>query len=195
MDNRIITKSNPTLFDKEVLKMQNALASLPWLNIIYGNTELLTDVKNGRRFTFAGHYIGNGQYTQIAPCAELGNFCFFVIKDPQEVRNRYIVRAPFSLILWYDMRTIGLPMDERDCEQVKSQILNALSGAMGANFSIDRIYKDPKNVFADYSYEHTNNQFLMSPYAGIRIDGTIATRVPCMLGGSFNDSFNDSFDK
>lgn len=179
---RVQHKSDPKLFDKEVLKIQEALAdAFPWLDYSLGICETLTDIKDGRKFTSANLYIGDGQYEQIMPCKELGNFSFFTLRDPQELgRNKTIIKSPFSLIVWYDTRKVSLPSDERNTEAIKGQILGVLDSASFANVEVTRVYEKPSNVFSDFSYEHTNNQFLMSPYAGLRIDGTITARIPCI---------------
>lgn len=179
---RVVTKTNPKLFDKEVLKIQNALAdAFPWLNYAFGICETLTDIKDGRKFNSANLYIGRGQYMQVMPCEELGNFAFFTLRDPQEfmARDRNLIKSPFSLIIWYDTRKVSLPTDERNTEEIKAQILGVLSELRFPSVSLTRIYEKPQNVFADYSYDYTNNQFMMSPYAGLRIDGVMEVRIPC----------------
>lgn len=181
---RIQHKTNPTLFDKEVLKIQKALAeAFPWLDYSLGICETLTEVKQGKKFTSANLYIGNGQYAQIMPCEELGNFSFFCLRDPQEFgeRDKNIIKSPFSLIIWYDTRKVSLPTDERNTEAIKGQILGVLNGMRLSSFQISRIYEKPQNVFSDYSYDHTTNQFLMSPFAGLRIDGIIEVKIPCIV--------------
>lgn len=176
---RIPIKTNPKMFDASVAKIQNALAdNLPWLDHSIGICEFLTDVKDGKKFNSANLYLGEGKYEQIMPCNELGNFSFFILRDPQEIVNRMLVRSPFSLIVWYDMRKVGLATDERNREAIKEQILNVLRG--DRNLEITRIYERPQNIFGDFSYDYTNNQFLMSPYAGLRIDGTLTTKVECV---------------
>lgn len=180
---RIPHKTNPQLFDKEVLKVQNALAdALPWLDHSFGICEVLTNVKDGKKFTSANLYRGKGQYTLVMPCEELGNFSFFLLKDPQEIvnRDRNLIKCPFSLIIWYDTRKVSLPSDERNTEAIKGQILGVLNTMRFPNVTINRIYEKPSNIFNEFSYDYTNNQFLMSPFAGLRIDGNIETRIPCI---------------
>jgi hypothetical protein len=180
---RIPTKTNPRLFDYAILKLQTALADgLPWLNYSFGNCERLTDVKDGRKFYSANIYVGGGKYEQIMPCAELGNFSFFYLRDPQTfgTNDRNLLKTPFSLVVWYDMRKVSLPTDERNKEAVKGQILDILSRREFSSWlTLGKLYEKPENVFADFSYEHYNNQFLMSPYAGVRIDGEMTLRIPC----------------
>lgn len=180
---RIHHKTDPKLFDKQVLKIQEALAdNLPWLDYAMGICETLTDVKDGKKFVSANLYMGKGQYMQVMPCNELGNFAFFTLRDPQDfgAKDKSLIKSPFSLIIWYDTRKVSLPTDERNTEAIKGQILGILNQLRFPYLSLTRIYEKPQNVFADYTYDHTNNQFLMSPYAGLRIDGVIEVRIPCI---------------
>lgn len=191
------------MFDLAVLPIQNALArNLPWLDHAIGICEQLTDVKNNRPFNFAALYLDGEQYEQIMPCEELGNFSFFYLRDPQTVstKDRNLVKSQYSLVLWYDLTKVSLPADERNREQIKGQIIGVLNSLRLSGFTITRIFEKPSNVFADFSYVHTNNQFLMHPFAGLRIDGEIVARVDCFRlstedGDSYNQAFGKSFDK
>ena len=69
--------------------------------------------------------------------------------------------------------------DERNTEEIKDQILGLLDELHNPNLTITRIYEKWQNVFADFSYDTIKNQYLMSPYAGLRIEGYIETRVSC----------------
>lgn len=181
--NRIPLKTNPKLFDKAVKPIQEALAgAFTWLDHSIGICELLTSTKDGKRFNYAGLYLGNEQYEQIMPCEELGNFSFFFLRDPQTFvsRDQRLVKSPFSLIIWYNLTKVSLPTDERNREQIKGQILDVLEGLHLQGFEMEKIYENPKNVFADFSYDYTGNQFLMQPFAGLRIDGYITARVECI---------------
>lgn len=200
---RIPTKTNPQMFDKVVLPIQQALAdNFPWLDHAIGICEHLTSTKEKKRYKYAALYLGGEQYEQIMPCEELGNFSFFYLKDPQTfgARDKNLVRSPYSLVIWYNLSEVLPQEDERNREQIKGQITGLLNRLHVAGFEITRIYEHPDNVFADFSYEQTQNRFLMHPFTGLRIDGYITARADCFplssdIGnGSFSDSFNDSTD-
>ena len=200
---RIPQKTNPKMFDLAVLPIQKALAAnLPWLDHAIGICEQLTDVKNKKPFNFAALYLSNEQYEQIMPCEELGNFSFFYLRDPQVMmpKDRNLVKSPYSLVFWYNLTEVLPEGDERNREQIKGQMMGILNALRIPYFSITRIFEKPSNVFADFSYVHTDNQFLMQPYAGLRIDGEIVARVDCLQlstadGDSYNKSFDNSFDR
>lgn len=193
---QIPIKTNPKLFDLAVSKLQNLLANnLPWLDYSFGICEKLTDVKNGQKFTSANLYIGKNKYKQIMPCRELGNFSFFMLKDPQEIvsKDKRLIKSGFSFILWYDVRESPGGLDERDREAVKVLVLNVLGRNENCSWvSLKKIYERPENIFADFTYDFTNNQYLMSPYAGLRVDGEMIVRVPCGIG-DYNIDFNFDF--
>lgn len=190
---RIPIKTNPKLFDAVVAPIQRHLGEyLPWLDHIFGVCEVLTDVKNGNSFTSANVYKGKGQYEQIMPCKELGNFAFFFLRDPQRYDSTMQrISSPFSLVIWYDMRNVSPMVDERNREDIKAQILGVLNLLRG-KFEIEDIYENPKNIFGEFSYDFKQNQCLMSPYAGLRIDGTLTARVDCYQR-DFNNDFNEDF--
>lgn len=195
---RVLTKTNPKMFDLAVKPIQEGLASrILWLDHIFGLCEALTNVKDGKRFTSANHYKGNGQYEQVMPCKELGNFAFFYLRDPQSVyqTNRNRVFSPITLIIWFDIRKVSLSTDERQKEAIKAQILGAINSLHNPYFTVTKIYERPETVFKDFSYEHTNNQFLMAPYAGFRIDGEISAEIPCFVSvGDFNTDYNEDYN-
>lgn len=179
---RIPIKTNPKLFDLAVSQLQTALGdNLPWLDYSFGLCERLTDIKDGRKFHSANLYLGGGRYEQIMPCDELGNFSFFYLRDTQNFStNERVIKSPFSLIIWYNLDKVSLATDERNREAIKEQILGILKQRLFSSWlTLSKIYEKTESIFADFSYEHTNNQFLMSPYAGLRIDGEIKVIRPC----------------
>lgn len=183
MMERVPIKTNPKLFDSAAAQIQLELSSLEWLDHVFGICEKLTDVKEGRKFHSANVYAGKEQYIQVMPCKELGNFSFLVLRDAQQIgkRDGNVIVGPFSLIIWYDMRTLSFPLDERNRESVKAQILGLLNSRRFPWLTFNKIYEQSENVFADFSYDYTNNQFLMSPYAGLRLDGEMRVRIPCYI--------------
>ena len=176
----------PYLFDKVIQGLQDALGDLTWLNHIFGRSERLVKMKDGMRNYTPNVYYGRDEYLVLLPDNKaLGNYCFFVMEEPQTVSvpfnasNR--VRAPFSLIVWVDLRSIGATYDDRNTEQLKEQILKTLRRAWikhGA-ITLERVYERAENVFEGYSLQEVDNQYLMSPFAGFRITGEMQIDEEC----------------
>ena len=176
----------PYLFDKVIQGLQDALGELTWLNHIFGRSERLVKMKDGMRNYTPNVYYGKDEYLVLLPDNKaLGNYCFFVMEEPQTVSvpfnasNR--VKAPFSLIVWVDMRTVGATYDDRNTEQLKEQLLKTLRRAWirhGA-ITLERVYERAENVFEGYSLQEVDNQYLMSPFAGFRITGEMQIDEEC----------------
>lgn len=184
---RVPIRENPRLFDKAISYIQQGLAdNISWLDYVFGRTERLVKSINGKRVYTPNIYVGKNEYEQIEPDSNIGNFCFFVLDEPQKVG--YVVgetseiKVPFSIIVWVDMRTIN-SNDDRDTESVKRQLLRCLNGEIwmrqGA-FTINKIWERAENIFKGFSLDEIDNQFLMHPYCGWRFEGELIIRDDCL---------------
>lgn len=174
------------LFDRVIQGLQDALGDIAWLNHIFGRSERLVKMKDGMRYYTPNVYYGRDEYIGLLPDnRDLGNYCFFVMEEPQTVtypmgiQNR--VRAPFSIIVWVDMRTVGATYDDRNTEQLKEQVLKAIKRGWikhGA-VTVEKVYERAENVFQGYSLDEVDNQYLMSPFAGFRLTGEMQIDEEC----------------
>ena len=181
--------TTPYLFDKVIGEMQQALKNgLPWLQHSFGRAERLIKVIDGKRIYTPNVYKGNDQYEVLLPDDRMRCFSFFVLSEPQEmlnrVQNEIRIKAPFSLIVWFDLRVVEKVMqlpDERNTEQVKEQILGVLNTAFPkkGSFTVQRIYERAENVFEGFTLDEVQNQFLMSPFAGFRFYGELIVNNDC----------------
>ena len=176
------------LFDRVIQGLQDALGELSWLNHIFGRSERLVKMVEGRKYFTPNVYRKNGEYISLVPDnTELGNYCFFVLSEPQQVsvpmgrQNR--VKAPFSLIVWVDTRTIDLweEKDTRNTEYLKEQLLKTIQRAWlrHGSVSVDRVYQMAENVFDGYTLDEVDNQYLMDPFAGFRLTGEMIVDEEC----------------
>ena len=178
--------TRPYLFDKIIQNLQDELGGLSWLDHIFGRAERLVKMKNGARYYTPNVYRGKDDYIQLLPDnMELGNYCFFVLDDPQTIslpmglQNR--VKTPFSLIVWIDMRQVGATYDDRNTEYLKEQLIKTIRRAWikkGA-VTLAKVYEKAENVFQGFSLDEVDNQYLMAPYAGFRITGEMQIDEEC----------------
>lgn len=181
--------TSPYLFDKVINEIQQALKNgLPWLDYSFGRAERLVKVIDGKRIYTPNFYEGNDNYEVLLPDDRLRCFSFFVLSEPQELMNRMQtelrIKAPFSLIVWVDLRKVEKVMnqpDQRNTEYVKEQILGVLETVFPkkGHFSIQRIYQRAENVFEGFTLDEVQNQFLMSPFAGFRFYGELIVTNDC----------------
>lgn len=187
MMERVPIKSEPKLFDNVIAEIQQGLANnLMWLNFSFGKAERLVKQINGRKYYTPNVYLGKNEYVLIAPDSGLGNFSFFVLDEPQDVEwaigDRTHLSTPFSLIVWFDIRTIE-QNDERNTEYVKQKILQLLNGGLflrNGRITINRIYEKAENIFKGFSLDEIDNQFLMQPFAGFRFEGEMHVETECV---------------
>ena len=185
---KVIKVSNPALFDRCICSLQDGLAKeLPWLDHIFGRVERLVKEQGGVRRYTPNIYLGKDEYLLLLPDQGLGNFCYFVMDDPEDVEwypgDRSRLQSTFSLVVWVDMRKVD-DDDTRNVEAVKAQVLRALNGGIwvrSGSIRIESIYSRAENVFAGFTLDEVDNQFLMSPFAGWRFEGVMMVNDECML--------------
>lgn len=185
---RVPIRDNPKLFDALFARMQETLHNeLPWLDYAFGKAERLVKMIGGRRHYTPNIYVGGNEYREITPDSNVGNYSFFVLREPQDINQQGRglngkIKAPFSLIFWFDMRTIE-DDDVRGVEDVKQQILHVLQRTYLRNgrFHVSKIYERAENIFREYTLDETDNQYLMHPFAGLRFDGEADCELPCEL--------------
>lgn len=206
MDERnvhITFKDNPVLLDKVLQDIQKSLTSrLNWLDKAFGRAyKLVEHQENGGKFVYPAAYIGNSEYASLLPNDNFGNFCWFDIYDPQEITQvvQSLPQFTFSgaIVFWYNLNTIYADSDVMYTEEIKDEIIRALTTpgliTSTGSLTINSIYERFENIYKGYSIERIYNNysyqgegiqsidklFFMHPYAGIRIEFTLTTRELC----------------
>lgn len=186
--NRVPTITNPVLFDRVIVDIQKGLAdNLGWLNRSFGRAERLVKMINGKRYYTPNVYAGGNEYLPVSPDSKLGNFSFFVVDDPQNVEWEPGIQSewitPFSIVFWFDMRTITNDANNRNTEAVKAEILRVLNGGFwlrSGRIKINRVYEKAENIYRGFTLDEIDNQFLMHPFAGFRFEGEMKIEQPCL---------------
>lgn len=189
MSNNMPTFTHAYLCDKVIEELQTELKkNLPWLQVAYGRCERLVKTIDGKRYYTPNVYKGGNEYESLLPDDRRGCYSFFVMAEPQEVKQMIQVEirvvCPFSLIVWVDMRWVERVMnlpDERNTEYVKEQVLSVLDRPCThkGSISINKIYERAENVFSGFTLDEVQNQYLMSPFAGFRFTGEMLVTNDC----------------
>lgn len=177
----------PIFTDKPISEMQDALISkLTWLNHAFGRCQRLIALKDGGNYFYPGIHIESGQYINVFPNSELGNFSFFHIIDPQKIefnqRSYNKVSANYALIFWLNLDKIFISSTERNTEVVKAQILQTLTRELylkSGSITVNNIYEQAENIYKGFSVKEIESQFLMQPYAGFRFEGEMIFNEGC----------------
>lgn len=178
VDRIYLQPEQPRLFDRPIQDMQKSLGrKLLFMNHVFGRCERLLKVVDGRRYYSPNIYKGNDEYELLTPDnAELGNYCFFVADEPQVMVQNFGIsgrmRAPFSLVVWVDQRTIE-DKDARDIYGLELKVLDAIASPgvlRHGGMELSRVYHKAENVFQGFTMDEVDNQFLMSPFMGLRFE-------------------------
>lgn len=196
-------KAEPVLLDKVIQDIQDSLNErLPWLDIVFGKAHKLVDHRlEGDKFIYPAAYIGNSEYVSLLPNDNFGNFAWFDIYDPQDVISTIQSNPQFTfsgaIVFWYKATSIYQDDNTMYTEEIKNEIINALTTPglikQTGRLEIKRIYERFENIYKGYSLEKIYNnfsykgddiqsidkQFFMHPYSGIRIEFEITTRELC----------------
>ena len=195
-DSRAPIIEGAVMLDRVIGEIQQGLITgVPWLDVAFGRAQRLVKTSpGGRRYTLPNVYAGgwNGHapndYVEVSPDAEIGNFSFFAIDDPQTVMpgvGLKQIRSPFGLIVWFDCRRAFDRANYRNTEQLKADVLRVLTGRTGfalssGHIEVTRIFEQAVNIYRGFSLDEVDNQFLMHPYGGFRIDGTLDFLEVCV---------------
>ena len=179
------------MLDRVIGEIQAGLAdNIDWLDVAFGRAQRLQKMQDGRRIIYPAVYCGGWQghgendYIEVGPDKKIGNFSYFEIDDPETIEAgpwARMITSPFSIIVWFDLRTIA---SGRNIERLKADVLWVLAGRSGWHLSqgkatVARIYEQAQNIYRGYSLDEIDNQYLMHPYGGFRIDGVLTYEDLC----------------
>ena len=180
-----IVLTDPKGIDLALFEIQTKLTGatgLDWLTNAYGKAEYKKEVEGNNNVVYPAVYAGNREYLKLFPDSHLGNFCFFIIEDNEEIltqslKNREL-KSNLSLIFWFDFDTVypfPLIPDEYSVENVKDQVSTFFKQNVFINsaFEWNNNYQKGNNIYDGFTDKEIDNQFLMRPYGGFRLEGTI----------------------
>lgn len=184
------------MLDKVIGEIQEGLVDgLSWLDVAFGRAQRITRMVEGRKYilpnVYCGGWKGHGpnDYIEVSPDAKIGNFSFFAVEDPQALGVgpwARTITAPFGLVFWFDLRKAFNSATNRNTEYLKAQALHLLEGRdgwhlPGGRVTINRCFEQAENIYRGYSLNEIDNQYLMHPYGGFRLEGTLMFDEYCAI--------------
>lgn len=182
---------NPEMADAIIAEIQQGLKeNISWLDVAFGRAERIVKQIEGRTLYLPAIYTGDdlspNEYIELSPDSQIGNFSFFWMLDPQRLswmpKIPGVVKAPFALIFWFDLRKVYRVKDNRNTMSLEAEVLRVLNGKFkiaSGSLSINRIYHLAENIYREFTLTEIDNQFLMHPYAGFRFEGELVYEEPC----------------
>ena len=177
---------NAVMLDRVIGDIQQGLVdNISWLDAAFGRSQRLTKMMNGKKIVtpnvYCGGWNGHGEndYIETSPDSKIGNFSFFEIEDPQTIDAgpwARSIKAPFSLIVWFDLTRVYDDPSNRNTEYIKARILRVLNGRAGWHLNggrivLNKIYERAENIYRGYTLSEIDNQYLRHPFAGFRFEG------------------------
>ena len=180
--------TSPKLWDYAVAELQTELMdNISWLTAAFGKAQ--RRVKMGKlsgQAAFPAVYSGAGDYLNMLPDGHLGNYCWLDIDDYQDIsgerEQQNDIRASVGLVFWLDLRT-AYPSDyeNRTIEHAKNDAITALRAVRLTRsvLLIDRVAERVENIYRGYTHNEIEQQFLMFPYTGFRLEGEMIIKGVC----------------
>lgn len=189
VDRVYLKPEQPRLFDRPIQDMQKSIgAKLLFMDHVFGRCERLIKEVEGRKVYTPNVYKGGDEYLLLTPDnTDLGNYCFFVREEPEQmvvdaaIHSR--LRAPFSLVVWVDLRTIE-DTDQRNIYDLELKVLDAISSPgtlKSGGITVQRVYHRAENIFEGFTLDEVQNQFLMSPFFGLRVQFELWVDEDCVV--------------
>jgi len=188
MDNNAPVIPNAVMLDEVIGELQKGLYdNVSWLDAAFGRSQRLIKEIRGKKVitpnVYCGGWRGHGpnDYIEVSPDSKIGNFSFFEVDDPQTIDVEpwaRQIKAPFGLIVWFDLQRVYNSKTNRNTEKLKADILKVLNGRSGfvmrkGRIQITKIYERAENIYKGYTLSEIDNQYLMHPFGGFRFEGIL----------------------
>lgn len=189
IDRIYLQPEEPRLFDRPIQDLQKSIARhLLFMDHVFGRCERLAKVIDGRTVYSPNVYKGKDEYILLTPDnTDLGNYSFFVAEEPETMVSAFGIsgrmKAPFSLVVWVDLRTIE-EKDARNVYELELKVLDAIASPgvlRHGGLEVSKVYHRAENVFTGFTMDEVDNQFMMSPFAGLRIELELWVDEDCTI--------------
>lgn len=188
---KVVVIPSPVGLDAQIAKLQEKVASLPWMQTVFGRAIAQREVDNtGRSLVFPEVWGRNREPENVMHNDNLKAYAFFVARDPGTF-NEYdpgdvqvLMQQPVSCIVWANTRRIDATKKYRFSEILKAQLLRVLGSVRSLQFSA--IYEQWDRVFEPFTITETYRQYLKPPYYAVRVDFLLSYPV-------FEENCSDAF--
>ena len=185
---QIPTIANPKLFDRVIgLININLVNELPWLSYAFGQAERQTRKTGDKLAIYPSVYAGkniNHEYVSVLPDERFGaevpirGFSFFEV-GPAKIDSANIhapskYSAEGGVVFWFNLeKVLGDSSEYRNWDKVIDDIIKALrKSSKGFNGQLlpNGYTKKDSEIYKGYTLRDIEQKFLMSPFAGVRIN-------------------------
>ncbi len=178
MKQELLRKSNPVLIDAFLEKLQDTLKdNVVWLDKVYGRSFKHTRLKDNKSYNYPAIYIGDNEYLSMLPDDTASSLLFFELADPQDIDvqepGKLKLNFKGAIIVWYNSEDVFSDNYFMYTEEVKSDLLEVLTqkGNLGIGCVTPlSVFESPESIYKGYDLKQIDEQYLMHPYYGVRIE-------------------------
>lgn len=167
-------------------KIKTAMATLSWIEMSYGRAYLLQEKRDGKVNKFPMVW-DKGEYQNVLdsvknPIDKFKGLSFVACRGPEKPDSTELGGFDFksrdiSLICWINQSKIS-NNGEYIIAELQSEVEKVL--AIPEIQKITNIYDEKADdIFAGYTIDDVNLQYLTYPYGGLRFDFTVKYRETC----------------
>lgn len=177
---KLVKHPNPVGLDLAIEKLQTALSTITWLDVVFARAYEDTEYVNGNKKVKASVYKGKGDYRDVLPDDRIKNYCFFELENDLNVIGEGLshkeLEGDICIVFWFNMKNMG--GSYIILEQLKQDIIKALR--FNTEFQIETITDKREEIFRKYTIDEGISQFLTYPHGGIKLCGKINFKEQCI---------------
>lgn len=183
----IVNPANPKLMDELLIRVNDKLKQqFTWLTHAFGIVQRMQRKDDHKKYIdYPAIFTGTDQeYISVMPHEPYGNFSFWDLGDytREKIDNQLQkIKAPFAFIVWMNLKDVLATDELRNLENVKEDFLNFFdqNRFIRGRIDIELVTDDPKKIYKGYTLKQAEQQYLMHPFAAIRLEGMIEYERLC----------------
>jgi hypothetical protein len=179
--------------DAPIEEIRTAIGSLSWISKSFGRAWEFKEkgLTSGKTIRVPKVYEAAGEYINVLPndnlfSAGIAASSFIAVREAEKYSNYQpftgsIKQTRLSLIIWANLKLIDETKDYIFTEELKKQIEDKIKVLPSVTEIIEWVDERAEDVFKGYDVNggDFDMQYLMYPYAGIRVDFNIQYPESC----------------
>lgn len=171
---------NPVGIDFEIQNLQQRLAEIPWLEVVFGRCSKQSELKQqpGRRPVdiIVPEVLYNKEPYNCMINDNLKSYCFFNASDPLSIPTfdpgdlELVVSQPVDIILWLNLKKVNPLKTYNYSEELRLEVIKKLSGS---NFKMSESFIEADEVFKPFTITDNFRNYSKFPYAAFKISGEL----------------------
>lgn len=182
---QILVVPNPQGLDAAIALVQNSMASLTWLQKIFGRAKIQPrkDV-NGKKNYEPMVYQGGKDYYPVLPNDALQSYSFFRVvgsRNFQDVGNYQFTtweQSTIEIIFWVNLKAIDSTKDYLFTDELIEDVKSLLSKEPKLNI-ISVVDEDIREIYKGYTVKDEHRDLIMYPYQAFKFTCTLSYESTC----------------